>query len=203
MKRSFGLLIVTLAAACSVGHAAAQDRVYNEPRWFDDRLDWCLDRATNCGKPVADAFCKRRRYTSAIDFRIAENIGRTRIMNTNETCDSPGCDGFQYIKCTGQIPADRVFANPVVGSNRLDWCLNWAADCGKPAADAFCKMKNFSRGSFAFVADAQPGGRTQVISSGRICEGPSCTGFQQIICEPNLTLRPNQSKYRQLYPHRH
>ncbi len=196
MKRSYFALIAALASAWAVEPVVAQDRIYNEPRWFDDRLDWCLDPGTNCGKPAADAFCNRRRFTGAIDFRIAENISRTRIMSTNKTCNNPGCDGFQYIKCTAPIPHDRVFANPDVGGNRLDWCLNWAADCGKPAADAYCKKKHFSKGSFAFAIDAQPGGKTQVISSGRVCEGPSCTGFQQIIC------KPNPRHYEQLYPRR-
>lgn len=65
---------------------------------------------------------------------------------------------------------------------RLDVCREWGANCGKPAADAFCVSRGFV-GSLQNTPDAQPGNAsTRVISSDQICEGKFCTGFQQIIC---------------------
>jgi GMC oxidoreductase len=42
------ILIAVLMSAWTVDQSVAQDRRYNQPRWFDDRLDWCLNWATSC-----------------------------------------------------------------------------------------------------------------------------------------------------------
>ncbi len=39
--------------------------------------------------------------------------------------------------------AVRNFFAPEVDGKRLDSCLTGAQDCGKPAADAFCKVQGF------------------------------------------------------------
>jgi hypothetical protein len=173
-----------LSALCA-GIAAAQDKTYNKPRFQDQRLDWCMQWGVNCGRPVADAFCQRRRFTNARVFR-AEVVGGsepTRLFGTGQVCNASFCTSFAYITCENPIPSDRIFTNPVWQGQRLDVCLQWATNCGKPAADAFCRAKGFTE-SFASFPDAQPGyAPTRVISSGRVCSGPACTGFQQVICK--------------------
>jgi hypothetical protein len=174
--------IVTLLWAAS---AAAQDRTYNKPRFMDQRLDWCLQWGVNCGKPVADAFCNRRRFANARVFR-AEVVGLsepTRLFGTGQECRGSFCTAFAYITCENPIPPERIFANPKWDGQRLDVCLQWATNCGKPAADAFCRAKHFTE-SMASFPDAQPGYTpTKVISSGQVCTGSFCTGFQEIICK--------------------
>lgn len=169
----------------TINPAIAEDKTYNKPRYMDTRLDWCLTWGSNCGRPPALEFCNRRRYTDVVVFR-AEKVGRsepTRLIGSNQTCSGNDfCTAFAYITCTGPIPAERVFANPVWKDRRLDVCLRWAADCGKPAADAFCRAKGYSDALHA-VPDANPGySQTRVISSDQICDKPFCAGFQQIIC---------------------
>jgi hypothetical protein len=63
---------------------------------------------------------------------------------------------------------------------RLDWCREWATNCGAPAADAFCKSHGKVKAArFA----AQPNvGLTVVISSKQICNMPGCTAFASIEC---------------------
>jgi hypothetical protein len=172
------------AAALLVSTAHAQDeRTFNKPRWFDERLDWCLNWGTECGKPAADNFCKRRRFTGARNFEADPNVGRSRISGTNQVCNESFCTGFKFISCYGPISQERIFANPVWKEHRLDSCLSWGTDCGKPAADAFCRNQGFL-GSFYFVLDAERGrSHTRLIGTDQICDKDFCVGFQVIVCQ--------------------
>lgn len=165
--------------------ANAEDRTYNQPKYFDMRLDWCLNWGKECGRPAALEFCHRRRYADVVVFR-AEKVGKsapTRTMGSKQVCNGYDfCTAFAYITCTAPIPAARVFANPAWKNRRLDVCLRWGVDCGKPAADAFCRTKGYADALHA-LPDANSGyAHTRVISSDQICDKPFCRGFQQIIC---------------------
>jgi len=191
--RHFSVLLISVLTmlCCMAGPAATQDKTYNKPRFRDNRLDWCLTWGANCGKPAADAFCTRYRFTGAKDFR-AEKVGTsatTQLFGSDQTCvNHDYCTAFAYITCSGEIPSERVFVNPVWKNRRLDVCVTWSTNCGKPAADAFCKANGFSE-SFEFVVDATPSGApTRLIGTDQICDDskadkPFCTGFQQIICK--------------------
>lgn len=70
------------------------------------RLDWCLKRGTQCGKPAADAWCEHNNRTKlsshATAFKQAPDIGRfapTYILGDRALCQSAGCDGFESITC--------------------------------------------------------------------------------------------------------
>lgn len=172
--------------ASSTPDRAKDEQTYIKPRWQDERLDWCLNWGTDCGKAAADNFCKRRRFTGARDFEPDPNIGRsepTRVSGTNQVCNQPFCTGFKAITCYGPIPSNRVFANPAWREHRLDVCLTWGNNCGKPAADVFCQKSGFSS-SFYAVADAKPGySSTRLIGTDQICDKNFCTGFQMIVCQ--------------------
>jgi hypothetical protein len=65
---------------------------------------------------------------------------------------------------------------------QLDWCREWATNCGAPAAEAFCVSKGWAR---AVDFAAKPNvGLTVIISDKRICNVPGCTGFATIACGP-------------------
>jgi hypothetical protein len=166
--------------------AMQEEKVFIKPRWFDERLDWCFNWGSECGQPAADNFCKRRRFTGARDFAADPNIGRsepTRVSGTNQVCNQSFCTGFRFITCYGPIPHERVFANPTWNEYRLDACLRWGAECGKPAADAFCRKKGFSE-SFYSVLDPERGrSHTRLIGTNQICDKDICVGFQMIICK--------------------
>jgi hypothetical protein len=188
MTRSIRSMLTTAIGTLlwMVAPADAEDRTFNKPRYEDARLDWCLQWGTHCGQPAADTFCNRRRFTRARVFR-AEVVGRsepTRLFGSYRVCrNEPYCTAFAYITCEDPIPSNRIFINPAWQGKRLDVCLQWAANCGKPAADAFCKSKHFAE-SFAWFPDAKPGyAPTKIISSGQLCNEAFCTGFQQIICK--------------------
>ena len=182
--------------------ASNDSYVYKSPRWFDYRLDWCLNWGTNCGQPAADNFCMRRRWTGALDFAADPNIGAsepTMVSSNNQVCNQSNCTGFKYITCYGKIPWQRVFANPTVKARwngslqefRLDECFNWDTGCGKRAANAFCsedpvaRSRGFSKSTY-YVLDAEPSSvDTLSIGSYEICDvnDYSCYGFQMIICQ--------------------
>jgi hypothetical protein len=74
----------------------------------------------------------------------------------------------------------RNFFSPAVEGARLDACLSNANDCGKPAADAFCKVQGFEN---ALIFQREPTVvPTRRLVSGEVCGGGSCTAFKQIKC---------------------
>lgn len=76
-----------------------------------------------------------------------------------------------------------TFNAPMFQGNRLDWCQSWAKDCGKPAADAWCRTQGFEAAS-EFPVDANIGksSPTKIISTGQICNKSFCDGFKKITC---------------------
>jgi PASTA domain len=73
----------------------------------------------------------------------------------------------------------------------LDYCLNWAANCGKPAADAYCKSHNYAASQSLDKKDNDP--TTAVISTGQMCTAPNCTRIVAVRCvkRPVLMFNPN------------
>jgi hypothetical protein len=146
-------------------------------------LDWCRDWGVNCGKPAADAFCHSRGFAAAKKFEIAQNIGRTATFTEHKICNNPDCDGFEMIECVGTAT---VFETPwiiagVVREARLDWCREWTVNCGKPAADAYCKSQGLPRGALRFEIQKHVP-YTVTITERRLCE--DCDGFKLIVCAP-------------------
>jgi hypothetical protein len=80
-------------------------------------------------------------------------------------------------------PAVALFSEPKIGGWRLDWCKFWAAQCGAPAAHAYCQAKGFSHSTgFAPASNIGSFAPTRVIGTGQVCNGPNCDGFAWIKC---------------------
>jgi hypothetical protein len=77
----------------------------------------------------------------------------------------------------------RVFPTPSVEGRRLDLCFVWGAQCGQPAADAFCQVQGFDAAS-AWEPDNDIGIATPtiVLTGGAVCSHPDCDGFRTITC---------------------
>jgi hypothetical protein len=79
--------------------------------------------------------------------------------------------------------APKIFDKPMYNGKRLAWCQQFDADCGKPAADAFCRTNGFSAASeFSLdphIGDVAP---TRSIGSGAVCDQVPCDGFKLIAC---------------------
>ena len=192
-----GKMVAPPEANAPTDAAQDEDKTYRKPRWKDQRLDWCFKWGTDCGQPAADHFCRRRRFSGAKDFRAEPNVGSyepTRVAGTDQVCNQPWCTGFDYITCFGPLPHDQVFAPPAwpleEPKYRLDWCLNWERDCGKPAADAFCRANGFLEAIF-YEADSGVGTQpTILIGTNQICKEKFCTAFQIITCRAKNPGKP-------------
>lgn len=73
----------------------------------------------------------------------------------------------------------RMFFSPEIDGTRLDACLSDGTACGKPAADAFCRVQGFDRST---LFQREKLASTRVLDSGQVCSGGSCTAFRQIRC---------------------
>ena len=180
MLRLVLLAVLALLATVAVADAGTKD--FAKPKLGNNRLDWCLTWQQGCGQEAADAFCVSKGFQSASKFTNAPGIGAntpTRTIGDNSVCDSAGCDGFGAITCYKQA-ADTIYVKPKVDGVRIDWCLNWAKDCGKPAADAFCQSHGFAS-AFKF-SKAPAVGPTRVIGTGQLCDDPTCDSFTSLSC---------------------
>ena len=78
---------------------------------------------------------------------------------------------------------DKTFNAPRHNDMRLDWCLSWGTDCGRPAAVAFCNRRRY-RDVVVFRAEkvgkSEP---TSLIGTNQVCSGSDfCTAFAYIMC---------------------
>ena len=77
----------------------------------------------------------------------------------------------------------KTFHYPTINGHRLDWCRQWATDCGEGAANSFCRSKGYSRAkSWEIDSDIGQHSPTYVIETGQICNESSCDGFKYIEC---------------------
>jgi hypothetical protein len=74
--------------------------------------------------------------------------------------------------------AMRNFFLPQIDGTRVDSCLA-SGSCGKPAADAFCKLEGYDR---AMIFQRESVLEARAIDSDQLCAGQSCSSFRQIKC---------------------
>jgi hypothetical protein len=76
--------------------------------------------------------------------------------------------------------AEETFKNPTVNGYALDYCRNWAENCGWPAAHAYCKSKGYAEATaYRWRQDNPP---TRVIKGGQLCTQPTCDRITSVTC---------------------
>lgn len=69
------------------------------PRFAGYRVDWCYDGEKACGYKVAQSFCRRLGYDSAVRYLPDEKIGATKALGNQKLCFGQRCRGFRLIDC--------------------------------------------------------------------------------------------------------
>ena len=168
-----------------------QPRCYSEEKFLNPMykgmpLDMCYTcPAQGCGKTAADAYCKKQGYDAHLNYtKLKVTNGQTLQIGGHAVCDSRfhGCETFQQITCHNY---GKTFKNPSIGihSIPLDWCREFEENCGKPAAEAFCKKQGCSLKSYSKRKVQQ--GTTLTIGDSATCttDYHGCDSFSQITCD--------------------
>jgi hypothetical protein len=80
---------------------------------------------------------------------------------------------------------NKTFENPMIGTNRLDWCADWGKGCGAEAATAWCKTNAYDHSVGVQQApDIGASAPTKLIATGEVCDQSYCDGFASITCAP-------------------
>lgn len=80
-------IVTALFVLLGVGTAEAASEVFTKPTYTGDRLAWCKEWGSGCGKGAANAYCAFLGFGDATDFSKAEDIGRqtpTRMIGNNQ-----------------------------------------------------------------------------------------------------------------------
>ena len=134
--------LLALAALAFAATAQAEEQTFNNPKVGTQPLDLCLNWGSDCGKPAADAWCVAQGFEKSTDHVVAPDIGAstpTRLISTGAVCDQEFCDGIAKVTCSRPDPQEQVFEKPKFMGNLLDYCAEWGAGCGEPAATLFCQ----------------------------------------------------------------
>ncbi|MEP7173178.1 MAG: hypothetical protein ABI705_06790 [Aestuariivirga sp.] len=78
---------------------------------------------------------------------------------------------------------NKTFENPMIGTNRLDWCADWGKGCGPDAATAWCKTNAYDHSvNVQQAPDIGASAPTKLIATGEVCDQSYCDGFTSITC---------------------
>lgn len=184
------ILFSSYARAFSTGADAQVYRMFWHPMRGGERLNFCNEERTCCGKSIADAYCKKLAYHHAKRFKFEPNLGLTNYLSGKNQCKGWKCSGFAWIECAGQRRyvrppladyTDKLFVKPRWKQYPLAWCYDGQKGCGKRAAYAYCRYQGYLH-----VKDYKTTKHiyaTKQIGGGYLCFGRDCEGFQYIVCK--------------------
>jgi hypothetical protein len=95
------LLVLLISLIASTGSCDATARSFFAPVVEGHRIAFCLQSSEQCGKPVADAWCRWQGFDQALlferDLAAALHVLHT---DTGKPCTDDMCISFRQIKCS-------------------------------------------------------------------------------------------------------
>jgi len=147
------------------------------------RLHQAVIREVKPEPAIAAAVVQEEKIPVGAEAKIepVEAPSDTTVVDTTTT-DTTAVASAK-VEESNPAKAPKIFDKPMYNGKRLAWCHDFDADCGKPAADAFCKVNGFTAASeFSLdphIGDVAP---TRSIGSGAVCDQAPCDGFKLIAC---------------------
>ena len=142
-------------------HEEKEQSSHRQLKFFGNNLPACHPQH-GCGKAQADAFCQSKGYDVSTTYEVNDTGTAFRYINCHYASQEyyyPMLDGWYYLAyCKNENPPQQ---------------------CGKPAADAFCKAKGHHHSTLKFQRGQVPG-HTRYIGTGSF--GPYGDGFYYINC---------------------
>lgn len=84
----------------------------------------------------------------------------------------------EWVRCETNT---KVFSKPKFRGKPVDWCLKWKEQCGKPAAEQFCKKKGY-RAVKDFSGPLKAPETSLIGTPGQTCSSGNCQSFRDIMC---------------------
>lgn len=178
IDQKYVYLVCASYLVVTISFAEANQVTYHAPKVGGYALDLCKEWGTNCGKPAAIAYCISKGHKTALSYTIRKDSPPTKVINGGGICVESYCDRISKVTC---MTRTYTYNAPKVGNYALDLCREWGANCGKPAANAYCISKGHKTAlSYVIKKDSPP---TKVINGGGICVEPYCDKISKVVCK--------------------
>ncbi|MBA2653614.1 MAG: hypothetical protein H0U71_00915 [Gammaproteobacteria bacterium] len=109
--------------------------------------------------------------------RHKEDVAQTVFNQTFSDQPSPTVPVVKTVR----RKVTKIYRKPKMGNLRVDCCLKLNKECGKPAADSFCRSMGFKQ-SVNCKIDSNRCTPTFIIGTQTICSQPFCKGFDEVEC---------------------
>lgn len=166
--------------------ASGSDKFFRSPSFNGFPVDRCLYRGRSCGKPTADAFCKKQGYSYAEGYSIA-NTRNSWHLQENRSCTN-NCQAIVSVQCKAYPNQDGggqgqavLYEKPEYRGTPVDECLRQGRDCGSKAAESYCRSKGHP--GLISYGSVNSNSRTWLLKDNRYCSGNDCRELRNIRCE--------------------
>jgi hypothetical protein len=194
MRRLSKLLLFILAFGCFASSQTIPQstvlRMFWHPMMKGERLDYCNEDLTKCGRQIASCYCKKMGYDYAKRFVKAPNLGLTRFVSEKNECRGWKCSGFDFIECQGERKylsrpssdyQQKLFVRPRWHHFPVSWCYKNSKQCGAQSAYAFCRYQGYGKVVQYSKQKSVPASKEMATSA--LCINQNCKGFEYILCE--------------------
>ncbi len=191
-QSSITLFSLFLLGLASVWAKSSEDYYYRDfwkPKYHAEYLSYCSCDGSKCGKTVANQYCQQMGYQKASRAIKYPNVGIANYINEKGQCKGWECNGFQVIRCQGKLDTTppkpyhyryKQFNYPRMSNYRVAWCYRTGTDCGREAAQSFCRRLGYLKAS-SFTMDKSVKA-TKSLGDHALCFGDDCAGFDKIVC---------------------